>query len=67
MIELPIIPEGCVHMFYLKVKSLDERTKLLEYLKQNEISLHSAPAGLMERISESEKLMYFGMKKFLKR
>ena len=56
MIELPIIPEGCVqnaHMFYLKVKNLDERTALLEYLKQNGIlsvfhyvPLHSAPAGV---------------------
>lgn len=56
LIELPTIPDGCLqnaHMFYLKVKSLDERTKLLEYLKQNEIwavfhyvPLHSAPAGL---------------------
>ena len=40
-------------MFYLKVKDLEERTKLLEYLKQNDIlavfhyiPLHSAPAGL---------------------
>ena len=56
LIELPIIPEGCVqnaHMFYLKVKNLDERTALLEYLKQNGIlsvfhyvPLHSAPAGV---------------------
>lgn len=63
-------------MFYLKVKSLDERTKLLEYLKQNEIwavfhyvPLHSAPAGLklvdlMERITlrqGNEKLMRLPM------
>ncbi len=80
LIELPIIPEGCVqnaHMFYLKVKSLDERTKLLEYLKQNEIwavfhyvPLHSAPAGLKFgrfdgednfTTSESEKLMRLPM------
>lgn len=55
-IELPQIPDECVHnahMFYLKVKDLEERTKLLEYLKQNDIlavfhyiPLHSAPAGL---------------------
>lgn len=56
LIELPIIPDGCIqnaHMFYFKVKDLDERTRLLEYLKQNGIlavfhyiPLHSAPAGL---------------------
>lgn len=54
-IELPKIPDGCIqnaHMFYLKVKNLEERTKLLEYLKKNSIGavfhyvpLHSAPAG----------------------
>ncbi|MDD5053068.1 MAG: dTDP-4-amino-4,6-dideoxygalactose transaminase [Sulfuricurvum sp.] len=56
LIELPTIPDGCIqnaHMFYLKVKDLETRTKLLEHLKQNEIlavfhyiPLHSAPAGL---------------------
>ena len=54
-IELPVIPDGCVHnahMFYIKVRDLDERTRMLEYLKENEINavfhyvpLHSAPAG----------------------
>lgn len=56
LLELPTIPEGCIqnaHMFYMKVKNLDERTALLEHLKQNDIlavfhyiPLHSAPAGL---------------------
>ena len=55
-IELPIIPDGCTHnahMFYIKCKTLEERTKLIEYLKKNDIlavfhyiPLHSAPAGL---------------------
>ena len=55
-IELPVIPEGCVHnahMFYIKAKDLEERTALISYLKANEIlavfhyiPLHSAPAGL---------------------
>ncbi len=54
-IELPAIPERCVHnahMFYIKTKDLEERTRLIEFLKQNEIGavfhyipLHSAPAG----------------------
>ena len=55
-IELPKIPDGCVqnaHMFYIKVKDLEERTDLLDYLKKNDINavfhyvpLHSAPAGV---------------------
>ena len=55
-VELPVIPEGCVHnaqMFYIKVKDLEERTALLSFLKENGvlavfhyIPLHSAPAGL---------------------
>lgn len=55
-IELPYIPEGCVHnahMFYLKAKDLEERTALISFLKENGIlsvfhyiPLHSAPAGL---------------------
>lgn len=54
-VELPTVPEECVHnahMFYIKVKDLSERTKLLRYLKENGITavfhyipLHSAPAG----------------------
>ena len=56
LVELPIIPEGCIHnahMFYLKIENLDERTKLIEHLRENNIlavfhyiPLHSAPAGL---------------------
>lgn len=55
-IELPVIPSDCQpngHMFYLKVRDLDERTALIEYLKDNQINavfhyvpLHSAPAGI---------------------
>lgn len=54
-IELPVIPEGCVHnahMFYIKAKDIQERTALISYLKENGvlsvfhyIPLHSAPAG----------------------
>lgn len=54
-IELPYVPEECVHnghMFYIKVKDLDERTRLIHYLKAHEICtvfhyipLHRAPAG----------------------
>ena len=54
-IELPTVPEGCVHnahMFYIKAKDIEERTALINHLKQNEvmsvfhyIPLHTAPAG----------------------
>lgn len=56
LIELPYIPKYCkhnAHMFYIKCKDLEERTKLIDYLKQNEIyavfhyiPLHSAEAGV---------------------
>lgn len=54
-IELPTVPLDCIHnghMFYIKVKNINERTKLIEYLKFHNvmavfhyIPLHSAPAG----------------------
>ena len=54
-IELPVVPEGCVHnahMFYIKAKDLEERSTLIKFLKENGISsvfhyipLHGAPAG----------------------
>ncbi len=54
-IEVPFIPEECTHnahMFYIKAKDVEERTKLIGFLKQNDIlsvfhyvPLHSAPAG----------------------
>lgn len=54
-IDLPIVPEGCVHnahMFYIKTKDLEERSKLIAFLKENGIGavfhyipLHSSPAG----------------------
>lgn len=55
-IDLPHIPVHCehnAHMFYIKAKDLDERTKLIKYLDDKDIGavfhyipLHSAPAGL---------------------
>lgn len=54
-IELPYIPKECTHnahMFYIKTKDLEERTRLISYLKENDISavfhyipLHISPAG----------------------
>ncbi|MBD5511118.1 MAG: dTDP-4-amino-4,6-dideoxygalactose transaminase [Lachnospiraceae bacterium] len=54
-IELPVVPEGCVHnahMFYIKAADMEERTALINFLKENDIlsvfhyiPLHTAPAG----------------------
>ena len=54
-VQRPIIPAECkhnAHMFYLKAKDLEERTRLISFLKENGvmavfhyIPLHSAPAG----------------------
>ena len=56
VIELPTIPEYCIqngHMFYIKVKDIEERQMLQRYLRENGsestfhyIPLHSAPEGL---------------------
>lgn len=75
-INLPVIPSECVHnahMFYIKASSLDERTKLIDFLKENGIwavfhyvPLHSSPAGKkygrfvgedLYTTSESDKLV----------
>ena len=55
-IELPFIPAHCTHnahMFYLKTKDLEERSRLDAFLKEKNIlpashyvPLHSAPAGI---------------------
>lgn len=54
-IELPVIPEECVHnghMFYIKARDLDERSRLIQFLKEkgihatfHYIPLHTSPAG----------------------
>ena len=54
-IQLPVIPEECVHnahMFYIKTKDLDERSRFISFMKENSIlsvfhyiPLHTAPAG----------------------
>lgn len=55
-IEQPFVPEGCshnAHMYYLKVRDMSVRTRLIAWLRENGIysvfhyvPLHSAPAGL---------------------
>ena len=56
LIELPAIPDGCVHnahMFWVKCRDLEERTRFIGFLRENGvmavfhyIPLHSAPAGM---------------------
>ena len=79
-LTLPVIPEGITHnahIFYIKTKSLEERTSLLDYLKKRDIHavfhyvpLHSAEAGLKYgrfsgideyTTTESEKLIRLPM------
>lgn len=79
-IELPVVPEGCEqsgHMFYIKTKDMEERTALIDFLKENDIMavfhyipLHTAPAGMkfgrfhgMDRYTtkESERLLRLPM------
>ncbi|MBQ9558137.1 MAG: dTDP-4-amino-4,6-dideoxygalactose transaminase [Clostridia bacterium] len=55
-IDIPTIPEGCTHnahMFYIKCRDLEERTRFIAHLREygitsvfHYIPLHSAPAGL---------------------
>lgn len=80
VISLPYIPTNCehnAHMFYLKTNSLEERSELISYLKENGIQsvfhyipLHSTKSGnkFSEFIgedkytsSESEKLLRLPM------
>ncbi len=55
LLELPTIPADCkhnAHMFYVKTKDIEERTALIDFLKEDGIysvfhyiPLHNAPAG----------------------
>ncbi len=79
-IELPFVPDGCkhnAHMFYIKARNLEERARLIFFLKENGVGtafhyvpLHSAPAGLKYgrfagedryTTAESEKLLRLPM------
>lgn len=56
LVDLPEIPCNCkhnAHMFYIKVRNIQVRTDLINYMKENEvmavfhyIPLHSSPAGI---------------------
>lgn len=55
-IDLPFIPESCIHnahMFYIKLRNLETRTRYINYMRNSNVlcvfhyvPLHSAPAGL---------------------
>lgn len=55
LLELPFVPEYCqhnAHMFYIKVKDIEERTELISFLREkgvysvfHYIPLHTAQAG----------------------
>ena len=55
-IDIPVVPMECVHnahMFYIKLRDLEERTAFIQYMKESGVGcvfhyipLHSAPAGL---------------------
>ncbi|MGO1309082.1 MAG: DegT/DnrJ/EryC1/StrS family aminotransferase, partial [Kluyvera intermedia] len=54
-IDLPVIPQDCghnAHMFYIKLRDMEDRSALINWLKEAEIlavfhyiPLHSCPAG----------------------
>lgn len=56
IVRRPFIPDNCTHnahMYYVLFKSLNERTKFIDFMKQNQINtvfhyipLHSSPAGM---------------------
>lgn len=56
LLDRPVVPEYAkhnAHMYYIKVKDLETRTRLISYMRQNEIfcvfhyvPLHSSSAGL---------------------
>lgn len=64
LVELPSIPKYCkhnAHMFYLKLKDIEQRSAFIEHLKANDIMavfhyvpLHTAPAGLKFGVFKGE-------------
>lgn len=62
--ELPTIPVDCEHnghIFYVKVQDIEERTKLIQFLKENGVQsmfhyvpLHSSKAGLKYGVFEKD-------------
>lgn len=76
LVELPICPKECIHnahMFYIKLKNIEERTTLIDFLKEkgivavfHYIPLHSSEKGCKSSLfygsdinttTESERLL----------
>ena len=77
---MQIVPEGCVHnahMYFIKARNLEVRTKLINYMKErgvmcvfHYVPLHTSPAGQKFGVfhgedkyttKESERLMRLPM------
>jgi len=76
-IQLPFVPVECshnAHMFYIKVKDLNERTELLSFLKENNVlavfhyvPLHSSVAGsLYSTFNGTDKYTSFESERLLR-
>lgn len=56
LLALPVVPEGLehnAHMFYIKLKDIEQRTAFNDYMKEHGVltvfhyvSLHTSPAGM---------------------
>jgi dTDP-4-amino-4,6-dideoxygalactose transaminase len=77
ILSLPVIPDDCTnnaHMFYIKVKNLNIRTQLIQYLKQKGIlsvfhyvPLHSSHAGKkFGRMSGEDKYTTFESERLIR-
>jgi dTDP-4-amino-4,6-dideoxygalactose transaminase len=65
-ISLPVIPDNCTHnghMFYIKVRDIEERSNLIDFMKARAIHctfhyipLHSSPAGMKYGIFRGEDI-----------
>ena len=56
-IDLPTVPEGCVHnahMFYIKARDLEQRTRFISYMKENGVlyGIPLYPAAYFSRRTE---------------
>jgi dTDP-4-amino-4,6-dideoxygalactose transaminase len=76
-INLPKVPKNCIHnahMFYIKVQDIKERSRLIKYLRENNIEsvfhyipLHSAKSGkIFGRLDYEDKYTTMESEKLLR-